>query len=581
MGVLTAQWSQQENLRVSADGILSFEAQTNKDGITYVAFWDMAAEIPEKQGERYSEGSDIAYYLQILDKEGNKLFSDDGQLISHEPSRSFLMGDDRAIFTDSDGNALYIVTDERNQNISGSVDQGYFVYKISPDGQLLWEEPVDLDKGYAYNMVVNIRVVELADGSYVFAHDVYLDGGRSYIVIDRVSKDGEFLWDEPLLLTDNTISYGFPFLVDAGSGDFILVYSKAGTLYAQKFNFDKESLWSAPTTIYRGGFTLYAIYLCIEVISDQKGGCFVGWYDDRNGSKYEKAYVSHIRSNGTQGFVTSNDEEGLRVSYSQYMRAFRPEMCYDPVGGNLYVAFEEHDADQTYRSIVLQKVSKDGELLWSEVEEDPNISGLLLDYGWNPVAADYYTLQWAGDEKVAVFYQKDYSAGGSTENIAVLFDVSGGRPQYVWPNERLVFTEKGKGRAGLISLPLYNNEYFLTFWGDFRTAETLSEPAVFAHKVPLAGYTAVRFPKAGADSRFEIISNRSGNVDFVLDSPAAGNANIEIYSVSGQKIASVRSKLHAGENTIPWNVQHLPAGVYITRLTTPNGVQAKRFIIHN
>jgi hypothetical protein len=584
-GVLTAQWNPQEDLRVTVDEILDFEVQTNRDGVTFVAFWDLVKEDPEKLGNRYSDGSDVAYFLQIIDKDGNKLFPNAGKLISNEPTRSFTMGKDRAIFTDSDGNALYIVKDERNA--TSGTDQGYFVYKVSPAGELLWDEPLDLDKGFAYELPVNIQVIEDAYGDYIFAHDIYV-GSKSYTVIDKVSKAGEFVWgkNNPLLLTDDATSYVHPFLVDAGYGDFIVVYAKGGSfqLYAQKYSFDKEPAWTNPTLIYNDGFpSLAYLVSSVDVISDQKGGCFVGWYDDHNNTKYEKAYVSHILSDGTQGFVTSGEEQGLRLNWNENKRGFRPALAYDPVSENLYAVWAEHNENQSYRSIVLQKISKEGELTWTNTQagDEGNTNGLLLDFGWSPQAVDYYSIRLAGKEKIVVFYEHDYGANG-TENIAALFDVSGEQPEYVWEEERRVFSEKTTGtKSGLISLPLFNNEYFLTFWSDFR-AGYLSEGAVFAHKIPFSdnGDVAIRVPETGSNSSFGIIVNRiDGKIDFVLESAAAGKAGIEIYSVSGMKVAALQSKLHNGENVIPYDVRRLPSGVYIAQVTTPNGVQTQRFIV--
>jgi hypothetical protein len=582
---VSAQWNPLENTRVTVDSILDFEAQINKDGVTFVGFWDMVPEDPEKQGDRYSDDSDVAYYLQIIDKDGNKLFPDEGRLISHEPTRSFTYGLDNAIFTDSDGNALYIVKDERNWNNSSYPNQSYFVYKVSPSGEFLWEEPLDLDHGDAYYLVANIKVIEIADGSYIFAHDRYPEENLpAYIAIDRVSKNGEFVWDEPLLWTDNVFSYSFPFLVDAGSGNFILVYSRNGVLTAQKF-FDKDNLWSSPAVIYKSGYTTgQTPNTAVTVIPDQKGGCIVAWYDDRYNSAYEKAYVSHILSNGTQEFITSGNEEGLQLSWNPYTRAFRPRLCYDPAGEILYAAWSESNSNQSFRSIVLQKITKQGELQWTNttiVDDEDNTNGLVLDFGWNPEAVDYYSVQLAGKGKIAVFHQHDYNVGNSTENIVTLLDVSGDQPEKL--NEGLIFAEKGKAKAGLVSLPLFDNDYFLTFWDDYRNSTFTGGSAVFAHKISLAndlGVTAIRFTETASGNRFAVVSNSAGgSVHFVLDSPAAGSATLEVYSVSGQKVARIPSKLHTGENIIPWNVQRLPAGIYVAQLVTQNGVQAKRFIV--
>jgi hypothetical protein len=580
---LAAQWNVQEDLRVTEDEISGFDVQTNKDGITFVGFWDMVAEDPEKQGDRYSDGSDMAYLLQIIGKEGNKLFPDGGKLISHEPTRSFTAGRDQTIFTDRDGNILYMVKDERNASGTDAVDQGYFVYKISPTGDFLWDEPIDLDRGYAYNLPIGISVVELPDGTYVFVHTIYPTSTSqiSYIAIDRVSRDGTtFLWDEPLLLQDNSVSYYSTSLLDAGNGNFILVYFRSGQLYAQKYDFNKEPVWSNATLIYRGGFPNLATQnLAVNVISDQKGGCFVGWYDDRANSQIEKAYVSHIESNGQQGFVTQ--EDGLRLSFND-LRSFRPSLCYDAAGEILYAAWEEHAPNaQRYRSIVVQKITKEGELLWTSLgEDDHELVGWLLDGVWSPEAPSYHSIQLAGEGKIAVFHQHDYNY--DTENIITLLDVSGEQPQYIWPDERLVFSPKGGAKSDLLSLPLTDNDYFLTFWADNRTTDLSKGEAVFAQKVYLNLPTAIRFPETGlADNRFTVVSNGgSGKVDFVVDGSTAGDASLEIYSISGQKADLIRLQLHAGENRIPWNLQHLATGVYLAKLTTPAGVQTKRFVIN-
>ncbi|MDR2804880.1 MAG: T9SS type A sorting domain-containing protein, partial [Dysgonamonadaceae bacterium] len=235
----------------------------------------------------------------------------------------------------------------------------------------------------------------------------------------------------------------------------------------------------------------------------------------------------------------------------------------------------------SFRSIVLQKISKDGELFWTNplIEED-NTNGLVLDSGRSPESVGYYTLQLAGEGKIATFHQRNHSLINLVENIATLFDVSGEQPEYI--NEGFIFSEQGASKAGLLSSPLFDNKYFLTFWSDFRSSSINDGAAVFAHKVLLKDLTVtgIRFPETDLNSRFGIFSNKaSGTVDFILDSSTAGKATLEIYSVTGQKATRIQSKVQAGENIIPWNVQHVPAGVYIAQLVTQNGVQAKRFIV--
>ena len=111
-------------------------------------------------------------------------------------------------------------------------------------------------------------------------------------------------------------------------------------MYAQKFSSAKERLWAAETPVYTGGFTSgHFPHTAFGIIPDTEGGVFAGWFDDRNNSRVEKTYVSHILPNGTQGFVIPDGNEGLRLNWNEGWRGFRPTLAYDPVAEALYAAF--------------------------------------------------------------------------------------------------------------------------------------------------------------------------------------------------------------------------------------------------
>jgi hypothetical protein len=454
----SAQWEPEGNLTFTPDKVDPFfEVQTGKDGLTYLSFLKLVDEDPETIGNRYADDSDFDYYLQIIDKDGNKLFSNSGKLISHEPTRSMTMGNGQTTLVDSDGNLIYIVVDERNWNAFGAY-QSHFAYKLSPTGEFLWETPVDLERGDAYYLSLNIRVIEVEDG-YLFARENYVGENNSHLRIDKVSKAGELVWDEPLI-----VAAGCPFLVPSEGSDFILIYTAGGSLQAQRYTSDKTAVWETPRTLFTGslGTVGAPAYTAIRVFPDENGGAFVGWHRQKDG--LEQSYVSHLLPDGGEGFIPSGDEQGLRVSQNPNMRAFAPYVFYDSTSENLYAAFEEHNSTQSYRSIVLQKISKEGEVL--PTGESESTTSLVIE-GANQINFTSASIHFAGRGRIALFYQRQYT-NFKADNIAVFFDVTGDRPEYLLEDKALIFdgTAQTNYKTNLTVLPLRDHSWFPAFWND-------------------------------------------------------------------------------------------------------------------
>lgn len=83
-------------------------------------------------------------YIQRLDADGNKLWADDGLLISHHPTWTWVTDYDLKI--DNDGNAILVTQDERTGN------SNVFAYKITANGDFVWgEDCVGLSKNDGFN----------------------------------------------------------------------------------------------------------------------------------------------------------------------------------------------------------------------------------------------------------------------------------------------------------------------------------------------------------------------------------------------------------------------------------------------
>ncbi len=72
--------------------------------------------------------------------------------------------------------------------------------------------------------------------------------------------------------------------------------------------------------------------------------------------------------------------------------------------------------------------------------------------------------------------------------------------------------------------------------------------------------------------------NASAAIEFSI--PSAGNVQLEIFNVLGQKITTlVDNELQAGSHKVIWNAGDIPSGVYFYRLSWPQGAETKRMTL--
>jgi hypothetical protein len=581
-----AQWSDDPtvNNQITPENYSFYDSgfAVSKDGTSYIVF-----NKPIADGDTYY----TATFLQIVTKDGVKLFPDEGKVISHYRTLTFTMVNS-LVYADNDGNALIFVSDLRHSDSNGL---NYTVYKVSPTGELLWgNDGVDLERGSTSYPEANIKAVQLEDRSYVFAWSRSPGGNSLDVIVDRLSKDGAFLWDEPLVLP----SSAWPKLSNAGNNQVLLTYAKGSSsaITVRKIDFDGTSVWpQGEVQVYRGGFTIPALEGVFNVTSDEKGGVFVSWYDDRNNTKRESAYVSHVKSNGQFGYTT-NGSGDIKVGYGKEIyRQFVPRTVYDKTNDVLFVLWRETDANAGYVRIVLQKLSADGELLFDS-------NGQQVAEADHPESIGYYSLQNGKAGQVAVFYAYSYYPYQDVVNIAALYDNEG---NYLWsnlpPNNALqtgilvaAYRPQKLALEGnkdsFISSRLVNEKFWVTLWTDYRFSSSISEGGtLFLQRVnidgtlgPWTGESAIQLPSATSNDLTVNPSVIKGSTQFSFNNPNAGNVNISVYTLSGQKAAVVfNGKLSAGTQTIPWNAKaaQLSKGTYIVGITTSEGSKSVKVVI--
>ena len=205
----SAQWptSPAESLVVNPAGEnnYGYEIKTNDAHVTYVFM-----QIP-------IGGDRISMRLQILDKDGNKLLTESGKELCAEHNRSYTSVNQHMLI-DKDGNAVIAVSDQR------SGGDNYTIYKVTEQGDVLWE--TELNNGLPIGSAAAMSIANSDDGGYVFAYEVYNDMSVSVsakILVEKLSADGKSQWQQRLEDPDGLVPYAYPYLVDAGASQAILV----------------------------------------------------------------------------------------------------------------------------------------------------------------------------------------------------------------------------------------------------------------------------------------------------------------------------------------------------------------------
>lgn len=582
-------------LLFAAAGVMSCTAalgQWNSDPATNLVVWPEGTSFYSNQMLMAPNGNTwlavanplpdfgVTVSVQLVDTVGNLAFEKPIAASSYK-ARSWVSTGD-ILYVDRDGNAIVAVTDQRYNTDPDLALESYTVYKISQKGEFLWgTEGVSLDGENAYDFVACMSITQIADGSYIFAWEHNRDGDYNMMSIkmQRVSADGEILWDvNETCLHDPSgkISYTYPYVIDGGNNQAILVWAQGSNqdIYARKIDFDGSSVWSEDTRVYRSGFGTIPIWTILDVNPSGDGGVLISWNDDRNFTNIESAYITYIKPNGELGFMAG--EEGQKLGFSG-LRALSVKSLYDPKTDNFYAIWRECSSGQSWNRVVAQRITKDGELLWGE-------SGLelkpieLTNYG-------YFSLQSGADDEIAFFYMRNYAGTfGDVEAFVTTVNVN---DTTVRRESEFTKSTRVSEKAGLVTTPMYDGKFWVAKWNDNgRVEDEVKVDRLMMQRInndftlgnPNAD-DAVVGVKAENTTFVALASLVDGEAMFATNMSQATPATLAIYNVNGAIVATpFNGVLAAGKQYIEWNAD-VPAGIYLATLTTPQGVETVKLLV--
>lgn len=358
--------------------------------------WGMIYHPNLKTAESETDTDNVIYEYRVQhwDKYGNPTFPAEGLLISDYANWSYPVVN-KYLIVDHEGNAIVSVVDCCN---SSDRARTYTAYKISPKGEMLWGEDgvalTDALNPPAFTACMNI--VELEDHSFVFAW-MQGDGSVGNVYMQRLSNDGKPQWNLKKMAITDEMSEN-PIMVNGGENTAIIMYTRGSSanLYARKVDFEGENAWGKDVRIYRGGWGSMPPHVYFTCAPSGDGGLLASWFDDRNNTNLESPYLSYITSDGKIAFSGLSDDGDLKLVYNNY-RNFRPEAVAAADGSGFYLVWGVTTRDEGEQGILMQKVSKEGELLWGD-------EGYFLS-PMETNAKNFTSIQAAGESDAVAFFE--------------------------------------------------------------------------------------------------------------------------------------------------------------------------------
>lgn len=554
-----AQWSGEaaENLRLIDRSVYSTEAKMLSDGS-----WFLYHNGPS--------GGTTLPYLQYFDKNGVALWESD-LLICEERTKTYNVYNN-LLFVDRDENAIVVNQDLRREDLNT-----YTAYKIDKTGEHRWNHSgISLHGDELPSFCAALQIIQMSDGSYVFAwEEETFDADNIQLRMQRLSADGERLWGEGKVFSMEGTALTYPYLVDAGNNECILLYAQGAMqeLYARKLDFDGNDVWQNPVLVYGGSLPTTPLWTWMKVIPVE-GGLVAAWpgYDP------EQPLLAWIKADGTHAFTEGS--KGLRMGYTPDYRCAAPDVVFDAETRTFYSVWREFDPNtQAWQRIAAQKISAEGELLWDPMGVD------IAPLEHHTLA--YYSLQLAPKGALMAAYMEMFAGDNMIDAYAVLVDAEG---KYVWQDTSVSISsrETGGSKSNMVSLPMREGQWIF-FWNDFRDFDNLNTCNVYGQNLHLdgsLGNTSAANERAveEASSALRVFPNpvgTSARIAWNHEGTGQTAARIELLDVKGASVGVVYNGiLEAGENLVEWQrPANLVSGVYLMRAIAGGQVCYEKIIL--
>jgi len=455
---LMAQWSDNPSLNLQVTSLPGEDVIPKvgfgPNGDYYIAYFS-------------SESGNYNVRLQRYDSQGNRLWQENGLLISSHPSMSWLTDWDMAV--DHENHAILSWQDIRQGGENNTV-----AYRISPEGEFVWgDDGIMLSNSLAFD--VSPKVTVTAANNAVFAWQA-----DDIIIIQKISPEGAKQWGDwgmILPMPVANVRYSWPQLLAVGEDEVIIkffedsgpTWAPTRHILAQRFDADGQPAWDEHTVVYNLG-NIQAWHQILSFENDGNDGFYMAWHDFSMSGTAASARLQHINAQGAPVFI----ENGVLLSSRHDFNQFYPELASPQGDSDIYVYWNEVNGNQNQWGIYGQKVTAEGALLWGDQGKPIfEVSGqALLPQAALPI-----------QDQVILVYEHFFN-GLETSLRATRLDKNG---EFVWSPQEVMISSVASSKVHL-DVSGFDGSQWVFAWEDDRGASVDIYAQNMLHNGSLGAY---------------------------------------------------------------------------------------------
>lgn len=548
---------------------------TNSTGDSYISW--------------YSEFGDLNFdlYLQKMDKNGFKLWNNDGLKISDHETMTWVTEYDMIL--DKDENVILVTQDIRTGN------SNIFAYKISPSGEFIWgNDGLQLTNTPGFDPAPQVTVTSNNDLIFLWAEEPENTTQVSTVFVSRYSEDGTKLWETNL---SDTLDFMLPHMLYTDNDDLIVSWITLDTIsdtlagqtnwmhvFAQKLNANGTLAWENNIQIDSSNLMRYlSLYPASSLESDNNGGAYIMWQSffttEHGGSGMPTTYINRIHSDGS---IWKPD--GYSVSTNSINYHAEAQMEYLEHLDKLMVCWQEYhlNSGTDCWGIYGQLFSSEGDYLWDEAGKEIVPLNCTMDTSYSELHIDESI-----NNDIALFYEKNYWSiiGVDTLEIAHMYaltiDTEG---NMIWSPPTIPISLTGSTKYQSALSNLVDNQWVIAWNDNISNPGDNFDFGIYAQNISVNGKLgplSINEEKNNNIFNINISPNPVSNyfrVEYNLDKTSV--IQIDLLSMSGTVIKKYFDNTKSsGIHSEQIDVSDLSSGIYILRVKSKNQSSMKKLII--